>query len=102
MPTRLSDISLHRRAFSAKPQAQRETTSSPPDLPLGTCGTCEHVNFAMFEGAAMGDEEVYMSPDRRRLEKEGEERPLRFKCRYCGRVVNREDSKDLGRIRRTT
>ncbi len=89
MATKLDDIT-RRTAQPAPAQKPRgEDTSSPESpnvLPLGICGQCEHDNFTAFRAADPFDETVWKSPDRRRWEA-GAEKPRRFRCRVCGRVV---------------
>jgi len=96
MATRLRDI-LPRLSRPAASQGQG--TALPTEtLPLGTCGSCEAVNFAAFREVAMGEERVYKSPDRRAAEVGGTPHPVRFRCRSCGKIVTHEPDR-LGEVR---
>ena len=86
MPTTLEHIT---RRFRRK---NRTIPSMRPaeELPLGTCGACEHSLFSAFQQAAPGDSGVWKSADRRREEAMlPEDLPKQFKCRYCGQSIQR-------------
>ncbi len=56
-------------------------------LPADTCPQCEYSRYGAFAGAAAGDDHIDHSPDRLRREQGEVAQPPRYRCRYCGRVV---------------
>ncbi len=96
MATSLQDVDVSSRRT---PPAQGQGQDLPPEsLPLGLCGGCEWSCFGAFEAAGPEDETLWKSPDRRAAEASEEPAARRFRCRRCGRVVQRIESGKAGQV----